>query len=147
MPKKCRYATCFDLAGSVQDINEAREYLAEDDMKQYYDGPGKEKIEQLVWELQARSYGYILVDTNEELTEEESRAISSYIRGQNSDGLGEGFEQNFIDEYGEMCSFDWYDNHYPLHRYRAKESGQYPDSQYNEGFWNDVDRCYGKWEE
>ena len=146
MPKKCRYATGFDLAGSVPDIDAARKYLIEDDMRQYYDGPGKEKIEHLVWELQAHSYGYILVDTNEELTEEESGAISSYIRGQNSDGLGEGFEQTFIDEDdGEMCSFDWYDNYYILHRYRAAETEPY--SPYDTEFWNDVDRCYGKWEE
>ena len=142
---KCRYVTHFDLDGTPDDYEGAYHYLEEDTMMDYYDGPGKKKLRRIDWCLTGTwtySSGFILVDTYEELTEGEMKAISSFIRGQNSDGLGEGFEQNFTytDPYTDeelMCSFDWYDNDYKLHRY-----GHF----YSLDRWSQVDAFAGKWE-
>ena len=60
------------------------------------------------------------------LNQDELDFVSSWITGQNSDGLGEGFEQQEFawmpydddDDYyddGEMASFDWQTNNYKLH--------------------------------
>ena len=149
---KYRYVTDFDLDGVPEDWEGAYHYLEEDDMLKYYDGPGKEKLKCIDWCLTSSwqySSGFILVDTYEELTEEESSAISRYIRGQNSDGLGEGFEQTFYylsdyetDDDGnpveKMCCFDWYENEYKLHRYGT---------HYRKSDWVNVDRFAGVWEE
>jgi hypothetical protein len=56
--------------------------------------------------------------THRPLTDEESKQISEWISGQNSDGLGEGFEQqSFAEIEGDdenddwaMASFDWQTN-------------------------------------
>ena len=41
-------------------------------------------------------YGKVTVTLAEELTEKETEEVKEYICGQNSDGLGEGFEQQEI---------------------------------------------------
>ncbi len=79
--------------------------------------------------------GKITLVTTREFTEKELDFVSDYVRGQNSDGLGEGFEQTFEvdnhrnynqhnynyvdgeedetdDDYMEMASFDWKTNKY-----------------------------------
>lgn len=142
----CRYVAYFDLDGTPDDYEGAYHYLEEDEMLKYYDGLGKEKIKCIDWCLTGSwsySSGFILVDTYEELTEEEMDSVSSFIRGQNSDGLGEGFEQNFFytDSYdGEerMCCFDWPDNDYKLYRYG---------SHFSSYAWKEVDAFAGVWEE
>ena len=72
----------------------------------------------------------VQVVTTRDLTDDESKRISSWVRGQNSDGLGEGFEQQWFSEgkfdpldFGddsyedyEVASFDWGTNAYPLMR-------------------------------
>ena len=147
----CRYIAYFDLDGTPEDYVGACEYLEEDEMLNYYDGPGKEKIKCIDWCLTGTwsySSGFVLVDTYDELTEEESAAITNFSRGQNSDVLGEGFEQNFyyLDDYDtdedgnpieRMCCFDWPDNNYKLYRYGTHFSSY---------AWDEVDRFAGVWE-
>ena len=74
------------------DDEEMSEYMWDDD------GP-KEKIESRYWGFEACKgclYGKVEVELNEALTDEEVEQIKDYICGQNSDGLGEGFEQREI---------------------------------------------------
>lgn len=136
------YLTEFWLTNPVIDLEAAQNYLLDDDMEKYakddYDIPksGRDKIEKITWNLTSEQHGYISVKTNDYLTEDESTAISEWISGQCSDGLGEGFEQQDFayymegDEYNPyfveeeavefeeheyvMVSFDWRTNNYEL---------------------------------
>ena len=134
------YYTDFKLVCPVNDFEAARDYLIKDDMTKYligsFDQKGMEtlKPEDIVsikWKLLDDQKGKIILITTRELTAVESKAISDWIKGQNSDGLGEGFEQqdfaesesdddDYDDEddsmYYYVCSsFDWRTNNYELH--------------------------------
>lgn len=127
------YRTYFNLVAEVKDFEAARQYLIEDDMTDYLitDERGascKDKIKSIKWILRDESHGYIDLETTSELTSTELANISDWVSGQNSDGLGEGFEQQdfacYIDEgltgYDDeewddetiMASFDWETNPY-----------------------------------
>lgn len=126
------YKTDFKLSNPVNDIMLAQWYLSEDDMTQYLDDDDKKVVESIRWVLETPDSGTIQVTTKRPLTPEESTKISSWISGQNSDGLGEGFEQQdfalieieepyYDDEtdeyhegYYEYAGFDWGTNTYPL---------------------------------
>lgn len=133
------YQTKFYLLADVLDLNDARAYLEEDNMLNYFDNEQiKRKLRSIEWHLIDEGSGYVEVIANTELSDNELEEISAYISGQNSDGLGEGFEQQdfasydaaLIDEYGNennslvwdddyeedwvMASFDWQNNDYAL---------------------------------
>lgn len=133
------YQTKFYLLADVLDLNDARAYLEEDNMLNYFDNEQiKRKLRSIEWHLIDEGSGYIEVIANTELSDNELEEISAYISGQNSDGLGEGFEQQdfanydnaLFDEYGNenyelmleddyeedwvMASFDWQNNDYKL---------------------------------
>ena len=134
-----KYQTTFYLLADVLDIGEAQAYLEEDNMLDYFDNEEiKRKLKSITWHLTDCGSGCIEVIANEELSENELDEISSYISGQCSDGLGEGFEQQdfanydaallndrgeiddsllYEDDYEEdwvMASFDWNSNYYVL---------------------------------
>ena len=75
--------------------------LGYEDMLEYMwddDGP-KEKIKSMYWGFEDYNrclYGKVDVELHDQLTTEEVEQIKNYICGQNSDGLGEGFEQQEI---------------------------------------------------
>lgn len=128
------YRTYFKLTACVNDLSAAQEYLTEDDMTVYLkdDDRISEKVrnavEKIEWVLKDEDSGYIELTTNEALSATELKEVSEYVSGQNSDGLGEGFEQQdfayYEDEglegYAEsdwdnetiMASFDWQSNEY-----------------------------------
>lgn len=134
------YRTYFKLTNCVLDFEEARKYLIEDTMKQYLQNDSRcstdtySKILSIEWILKDENSGYIELKTTEELSTEELNKLSDWVRGQNSDGIGESFEQQDfacyeIDEDGEildsryscdyegeveevMASFDWNSNNY-----------------------------------
>lgn len=131
-----KYQTDFRLTEPVIDIDAAREYLDEE-MAQYLDGDLANKIKSIKYYLDDEQNGCIIVIVESELTADEMERASEYIRGQNSDGIGEGFEQQpfadydaslyydgkydpdlqYEDDYVEdwvMASFDWKTNRYPL---------------------------------
>lgn len=128
------YFTDFVLDYPVSDFEAAREYLAEEDMTRYLIGSlsyskgmktlDPEDIISIEWKLLDNEEGKVVLITTRELTDTESKAISRWISGQNSDGLGEGFEQQdfaFVyyeddEQYKAMySSFDFRTNNYELH--------------------------------
>ena len=146
MTKEIYYKTDFSLECPVNDYNAAREYLLEDDMTKYLvdslrDDNVKEeeimKIKNIQWKLQDTQSGYILLTTTDVLPNNVLSMISEWVSGQNSDGLGEGFEQQDFAEYNPedyysyddeycMASFDWKTNKYLFRRvsspYSLRES-------------------------
>ena len=86
------------------DIRQAlMEYNASDEcnMAEYFHGNNgvSEKLRSADWDFERRNgelYGCITVHTAGPLTEEEEQDLKDWISGQNSDGLGEGFEQREI---------------------------------------------------
>lgn len=136
------YQTKGHLTGTIEPENvaAAQAYLREDhdgrpiNMQQYLDPWAKDVVLSLVWTLMGDGRTYIIEAVAlRDLTDDELKQLSSECSGQNSDGLGEGFEQqdfawnaepdewNPDDEddespYGEeghMCSFDWETNELP----------------------------------
>ena len=82
---------------------EMREFNAEDgeNMAKYFYGNNSicAKLRSVVWDFAERGgelYGCITVETAGALTPEQEQELKDWISGQNSDGLGEGFEQREI---------------------------------------------------
>lgn len=140
------YFADFKLECPVNDFEAARDYLIKDDMTKYligsFDRKGMETLKpediaSIKWKLLDDQKGKIILITTRELTAVESKAISDWIKGQNSDGLGECFEQqdfaenkdyeeNYdeddedddyycVNDYYICASFDWRTNNYKLH--------------------------------
>lgn len=133
------YETEFNLSVPVNDIDAAQEYLIKYDMTKYLTQrikreANKDKIDNfsdaivsIKWLLYDEQSGVIRLQSSRLLNQDELDFVSSWILGQNSDGLGEGFEQQEFawmpydddddddDYYGEMASFDWQTNNYKLH--------------------------------
>ena len=134
------YVTDFKLAVDVP-VKDANEYLHEYDMLDYL----KERVEDdknttiktndlvsLTWAVdndgRYSDHGTITLVTTREFTKKELDFVSDYVKTQNSDGIGEGFEQQFEytpsnegpghygddegDDNYEMASFDWKTNDY-----------------------------------
>ena len=133
------YRTYFKLTNEVIDFEEAKRYLEEDDMTKYLNNDSRRPsslqgaVSSINWILRDTQSGYIELQSNRELNNEELKWISDWVSGQNSDGLGEGFEQqdfaNYCirdyyvddeDDYFEddwvMASFDWQTNDYKFER-------------------------------
>lgn len=70
-----------------------------------------EKLASAVWsvdEVGGKLYGRVNVRLKEPLTEGETEILKEWISGQNSDGLGEGFEQRAIEtEEGDLYVSFW----------------------------------------
>ena len=136
------YKTYFKLRNEVNNLHAAQEYLSEDDMTTYLVGEDRiarevrDAVVSIRWLLTDEQSGAIVLTTKTELSAEQLLTISDWVSGQNSDGLGEGFEQQdfanydlgLYDEYGRynsdleleekygecyvMASFDWTTNKY-----------------------------------
>jgi hypothetical protein len=73
----------------------------DDDMVDYFHGSKsvQTKLQSMIWGFESVVgclYGKVNVTLSEDLTTEEVDVVKDYICGQNSDGLGEGFEQQEI---------------------------------------------------
>lgn len=83
-----------------------------ENMASYFDGAGHEKVLLADWgfaELNGVLYGKVDARLTEPFTNEEKEAFRDWIRGQNSDGLGEGFEQREIrTEEGDLYVSFWH---------------------------------------
>jgi len=117
------------LTGTIEpeNVSEAQRYLQFNhdltpaDMEQYLDPPLKGVIDSLMWHLDHDGHHYrVVAFANRELSDAELEQLAGEVSGQNSDGLGEGFEQQGFAETGEewdedeetstMISFDWKTN-------------------------------------
>jgi hypothetical protein len=125
------YRSTGKLTGTIEPENvaAAQEYLDEP-MAQYLDPPLQGVVEVLTWTLDGNGRDYrVDAFALRELTEAELKKLAEEVTGQNSDGLGEGFEQQAFaeeetecgecggceagwgcDEPGNMISFDWKTN-------------------------------------
>ena len=117
------YSTNFYLTNPVNDFDAADEYLHEDDMTKYLkldlslSAGARDKVTSIEWQMTTEEKGKIIVVANSCLSESESKEISEWISGQNSDGLGESFEgQDFAcyqdRDYYDNWDEDWYDDEY-----------------------------------
>ena len=131
------YRTSGVLTGHIADENvaEAQAYLTQDDMTQYLDAELQGLVEHIEWRLEADGHSWSVtafVPGYMGLSESHLKALSEWVSGQNSDGLGESFEQQdfawetpddcFCDDEdecdgymcrengGRMTSFDWETN-------------------------------------
>lgn len=105
----------------ADNVSLAQAYLEEDSMVQYIDEELEDFVESVDWELDDDGFNYkVVAVANKKLTKAQLKQLSEWVSGQNSDGLGEGFEQQEFAEHRievnwdefdyEMCSFDWTSN-------------------------------------
>ncbi len=91
------YTTSGHLTNAIEsadDIALAQTYLTADDMTQYLDESLEGVVARIRWELSTNGEDYkVEAICVRELTDDEQRVLSEWVSGQNSDGLGEGFEQ------------------------------------------------------
>ena len=120
------YKTKGRLTSPVSDRDSAQEYLTESNMTQFVDDDLP--VTFVEWKLTSDQAWECVVVTSRDFTDDESARMSDWICGQNSDGLGEGFEQQAFAEAEredrfsdwddededwddvECASFDWMDN-------------------------------------
>lgn len=87
------------LLGQEEEIREKfAEYSGRDinNMSVYFRGPGADKLLLADWGFEVLDnelYGRVDIRLTGPMTEEEEKELRDWICGQNSDGLGEGFEQ------------------------------------------------------
>lgn len=111
------YTQKFTLNGEVNDLDAAQQYLSDDDMTQYLPDELKDKIDSVKWSLDNNYEGSVSIQAKQELTADEQKILTDWIEGQNSDGLGEGFEQqDFAETY-----FHPYNGDGPYTRSEAEE--------------------------
>lgn len=119
------YRTTGTLTGTIlsENVEAAQKYLTSDDMTQYVNAPLRDAVARVEWSLHADGTTYhVECVAHRELTADELKELADWTSGQNSDGLGEGFEQQDFawddegsdddDDYdsGCMISFDWTSN-------------------------------------
>jgi hypothetical protein len=98
------------------EIREAlhREMHDGENMADYYNGAGHGKVKSILWDVEEDNgelFGCIHVYAFEPFTLAEKEELIDWITGQNSDGLGEGFEQRPIDtDDGEIFVSLWNSN-------------------------------------
>jgi len=101
-------------------------------MADFLDGSLKQKIASMEWDVtkvQGKLYGVIGCELRAPLTAAEQAELVDWISGQNSDGLGESFEQRPVDtEYYDLHVHLWHsgDDYYvlPEDEFRAQVLGE-----------------------
>lgn len=136
-----KYKCTGTLTGHIKPRNvmSAQQYLTDDDMTQYLDDSIAGVVGHIEWRLDGDGHSWsVLAICSRDLTDDELRELGEWIGGQNSDGLGEGFEQQDFaweddesecgecfgcengwdceDERGRMISFDWEKNEHKFER-------------------------------
>ncbi len=106
-----------EFAARYDDIicSKLREYTARDieNMAEYFHGHNgvSSKLISADWDFTTQNgclYGKITCNLTDSLNENEEKALKDWIIGQNSDGLGEGFEQQEIFVDGDYRNIKMY---------------------------------------
>lgn len=93
------YHMPFRLTRPVNDIEKASAYLTADQMIDYLLDDSevlksaRDRVFQIEWQLSTATTGNVVLVSKKPLTNVELGSIAGWVVGQNSDGLGEGFEQ------------------------------------------------------
>ena len=110
----------YELDGRFADSYEYEirerlsEYCDDLDMAEYFNADHKNihKLKEVKWDVESVDgtlYGCITATLTDYFTDEEEETFKDWVSGQNSDGLGEGFEQRAIDiSDGEMYVSFWH---------------------------------------
>ena len=90
-----------DYADEIKAMFDAYTASDDTDMAEYFDGSNSAvaKIKSLKWDFESFDgvlFGRVRATLTEPLTEDEEAELKEFITGQNSDGLGEGAEQQDI---------------------------------------------------
>jgi len=94
-----RHMKIIELTEPVRDVEKASAYLTADQMTDYllddYEvlKSARDRVFQIEWQLSTATAGNIVLVSKKPLTDTELDSIANWVMGQNSDGLGEGFEQ------------------------------------------------------
>ena len=124
----CPLIVCCDEDGCAEPVKLSNRYLVRNEdrirealrdelqegenMADYLDPPLSNKVFSMEWDIAAigrTAYGKITCELLEPLTREEQEELAEWILGQNSDGLGEGFEQHPVDtDDGELYVSFWH---------------------------------------
>lgn len=120
-----RYIHTGKLVDAIpaEKVGLAQDYLAQDDMTKYFTMWEKD-LEDVVlyirWNLSANGHDYTIeAITTRELTEKELHSLNEWAHGQNSDGLGEGFEQQ---DFARVGGHDREDYYHSMGGYDEEES-------------------------
>lgn len=122
-----KYQMTGKLVDSVNSLSLANDYLQDDDMTKYVPESLEGIVLDVEWSLTDDISWQVRVVASRDLDPKETAELEDWISGQNSDGLGEGFEQQPFaekferDYWGEidedswhMASFDWETNPHKL---------------------------------
>lgn len=121
------YKTRGKLEHPVSDLNAARAFLREHGVRLHqwiYPDEAQAGIHSVMWDLLDEESWEVTVIADTELQQQQINDLSDWISGQNSDGLGESFEQQPFAEHNEggdhseegedeewvVSSFDWQTN-------------------------------------
>lgn len=128
------------LLGYAEKIQERfATYMSGDteNMAFYYNGPGNGKLLLADWGFEVQNdilYGKVDARLAEPMDERESAALKDWISGQNSDGLGEGYEQQEIrTEEGDMYVSFWHSGE-DYFVYTQEEMDQHLSQSYGQEF-------------
>lgn len=123
-PLSIEYDGWFEAIDYQEEIlKEFDKFYCDEDMTEYFDdGELKEKIHGIFWNIvvineELVGNVVVLIDDNQNLSKDEIEEIKDFIEGQNSDGLGECFEQREIKTHdGELIyvSF-WHRGDYKIY--------------------------------
>ena len=91
------YRVNFKLSDPVDNLEEAKDFL-NDDMTPLLknDIPELNSVISIFWKLESENIGYIELVAEDIILPEYLNSIYDWIKGQNYDGLGESFEENFF---------------------------------------------------
>lgn len=97
-------------------LKEFDKFYCDEDMTDYFpEDELKEKIHGIFWSIivikeELAGKVVVLIDDDQNLSREERRKIKIFIEGQNSNGLGESFEQRVINTHsGERIYVSFWD--------------------------------------
>lgn len=103
------------LTGTVNDVAKAQAFLTDMDMTQFLHEVAPPVVH-IRWDLKEDGHTYeVHAVATQELTAKEIADLTDWVKGQNSDGLGEGFEQqDFADCTPDEPEYDPYDDAYEV---------------------------------